>query len=395
MRKNIITGLDIGSSKVCCTIARVKDKGKLDILGTGLSKTNGITRGFVSDLDKLTDSIASSISLAEDSANIKACNIIANAGGPSVKGSSYDGALSLSYIPRIITKRDVSKVINIARDLSVSLGEEPMHLIPLGFTLDNQEAIENPVGLYGVKLKVKLYIITCATNLLRNITRAVNHAGYEVKDIIYSGNAASYVLSEDEKRDGVAVLDIGKDVSELAIFYKDKLRFSANIDIGGQSITEEISSQFKIPNKVAEDLKQRYGTIFEKDLAIDERLNVDADNRQLSIERSSMNYAISAKVKEIFVSLKKQLKASGLEGRLPRGIVMSGSPLLMSGVVETAEKEFGLPVRMAPNPTYATSTGLVKYGLSKFTEPGTGLLKKEHPIEKALTSLKQLLTDYF
>ena len=269
MKRKIITGLDIGTSKVCATIAELKENGELSILGAGLAPCSVLSEGVVSDLDKLTDSVASALETAEDKAKVKAHNVFANAGGIFVKGNSYDGAFLYSTTPRAVIKRDVNKVINIAKDLSVSLGEDPIHLIPLIYSLDNQEGIENPLGLYGAKLKVRLYIITCASNIIKNIAKAISHAGYEMADIIYSGIATSCVLSDEEKSDGVALMDMGSHTTELVIFSKGKIRFNAALDFGGQDITEEISSHFKIPKRVAEDLKIRYGTIHERDLSIE------------------------------------------------------------------------------------------------------------------------------
>lgn len=414
MKKNIVTGLDIGGSKVSAVIAEVKEKSApFNILGAGEARSSGMWHGTVSNLANLTDSIAAALSAAEEKAGlkgralIKAHNIIANVGGPSVKGGVYEGAIFLSHVPRVVTRRDINKVIGIARDLSISLGEEPVHLIPFGYTLDNQEGIENPLDLYGVKLKVKLYIVSSATNLIRNIAKAVNNAGYEAKEIVYTGIANSSMLDDEEKSDGVALIDIGGHITELAVFFKNKMRYKSSIDVGGSDLTEEISAHFNIPQKTAEDLKIRYGTIYEQDLNIDERLSVDVGQRQVALDRSGMNYLIQSKIKDIFGALKRELRNSGFQNRLPGGIVMSGSPLAMSGVVETAEKEFSVPVRMGTasgvtgpdaigsNPAYFTSIGLLKYGLDKFTRPGSRPFRKENIFEKSLSRFKELLTDYF
>ena len=199
MKKTIITGLDIGSSKICATIAELKSQDDFRILGAATYESKGLSGGGVSDLRKLTDSIFSSLSAVEDEAGKKAHNVIVNVGGPHVNGSSYEAALSISSLPRIVIRRDVNRVNNVAKDLSISLGEEPIHIVPLGYSLDAQEGIENPLGLYGTKLKTRLYIISCASNLIRNITKAVNNAGYEISNIAYSGLAASHVLSDEEK----------------------------------------------------------------------------------------------------------------------------------------------------------------------------------------------------
>jgi len=408
MRKKIITGLDIGTSKICAAIAEITQAGKINIRGIGVSPCDSVSGGVVSNLDKLTDSIAAALGTAEEKAKFRAHNIIANIGGGAVKGGSFEGALRFSSMPRGVLSRDIRKVIGVAKDLSVSLGEDSLHLIPLGYTLDSQDGIENPLGLYGTRLRVKLYIITCMTNLLRNIHKAVNHTGYELKEVIYTGMATSRLLSDEEKTDGVILIDLGSHVTELALFSKGKIRFNLIVEAGGSDLTDEISSQFKIPKRIAEDLKLRYGTIHERDLHIDERIVVDVQDRQVTIDRSSMNYIMHSKIKKILHSLKKGLEGSGLENNLPGGVVMSGASLLMSGVIEMAEKEFSLPVRMVvasdviaedsiiSHPAYAACIGLVKYGRDTYTKPrGRLSFKKESFIEKNFYRLKEILADYF
>ena len=200
---------------------------------------------------------------------------------------------------------------------------------------------------------------------------------------------------------------MGGDVTELIVFSNNKVVFNLSIDMGGEDITRELSNQFKIPGNVAEDLKERYGTIHEGDLNIDEKVTVDVESRRIAIERSSMNYAINSKMKGLFSSIRSGLEKSGYYERIPAGIVMTGAPLLMSGILETAEKEFKLPVRMGTNsdvkgdgnitsnPLYTTGIGLVKYAVNKNKKTTPNYQKHENILSRAAFRIKEILTDYF
>ncbi|MFH1753650.1 MAG: cell division protein FtsA [Candidatus Omnitrophota bacterium] len=408
MKNNTVLGLDIGTTKVCAAILGFGPEGKPHLLGTGISDSKGINKGFVSNLDKLIDAISKAGQSAEDQAGIKAARAVANISGPSLVGKPQDGLMLLSRRGREITKRDVKKVIDATKHVSFTMEKDLLYAVPHEFTIDEAQTVEDPIGLFGTKLKVKLYVITALTTHIQNISKAVTYSGYDLSDIVPATvAAASGLLNDEEKINGAAIVDIGGGVTELAVFKEEAFRFFDSVSVGGMDLTSCLSSHYRVPFASAEMIKRHYGGISEGDLKKDEKNIFDIDDRQIVIKSAELNGLLKERFGEIFHILQDRFKASGYSDKNIPSIVVTGGSSLLHGALESFEERFKMRVRMGSvtgvtgdpsmlnNPVYSAALSIAKYGLEKQKRPKVHGLKEKFFIIDTFYKFREFLEDYF
>jgi len=407
MRK-IITGLDIGTSKICAAIGEFGSDGRAEIRGVGIADARGINKGFVSNLDKLVDSIAKAIHGAEDKAGIKAHNVIANISGASVIGRINEGLMPLSRRGREITKRDVRKVVEITRNISLTLEKDFLYASPQEYIIDDNDGVENALGLFGSKIKVKLYVITVLATHIQNISKAISYAGYEPLSIIPTAVAsASNILTDEDKANGVILVDVGGGITEIAVFYGGILRFLESVNVGGMDLTACLSAHFKIPFGNAEMIKKKYGSISKEDLRKDEKNIFDVDNRHVVVSSDIMNNLLKERFDEIFYVAKDRLKTADYFTASIPSLVVTGGSSLLNGAIESFEKLFGIPVKtwrangitcnptILSNPIYSAAVSLAKYGLDREAKPSRRSLRGNTFLLDNFQRFKEFLNEYF
>jgi len=408
MIKNTLLGLDIGTTKISAAILGYDLEGQAHLLGTGISDSKGIKKGFVSNLDKLIDSISKAVQAAEDNAGEKVRRVVVNISGPSLVGKSQDGLIFLSRRGREITKRDVKKVIDTTRHISYTMEKDLLYAVPQEFTIDEEQNVEDPIGLFGTKLEVRLYVITALTTHIQNISKAVNYAGYDLVDIVpTSVAAASGLLRKEDKIDGTVIVDIGGGVTELAVFKEETFRFFDSIGVGGMDLTSCLSSHYKVPFASAEMIKKHYGGISKEDLKKEENNIFDIDDRQIVIRSGELNSLLKERFDEIFHILQDRLKRSEYTSRLIPNIVVTGGSALLHGALESFEERFKIRVRMGNvtgvmgdpsilnNPIYSAAISIAKYGLDKEKRPKGHSFKDRFFIIDTFYKFRDFLEDYF
>ena len=408
MPKNILLGLDLGTTKICASILAHDAQGQAHLLGTGISDSKGVKKGFVSNLDKLIDSISKAAQAAEDKAGAKAQRVVANISGPSLVGRLQDGLIFLSRRGREITKRDVKKVIDTTKHISYTMEKDLLCAVPQGFTIDEAQNVEDPVGLFGTKLEVTLYVITALTTHVQNISKAINYAGYDLVDIVPTTvAAASGLMRKEDKTAGAAIVDIGGGITELAVFKEETFRFFDSISVGGMDLTSCVSSHYNIPFASAEMIKRHYGGISKDDLKKDEKNIFDIDDRQIVIKSNELNLLLKERFDEIFHIVKDRLKGSGYSDKLIPNIIVTGGSALLHGALESFEDRFKIRVRMGSvtgvkgdpsilnNPTYSAAISIAKYGLDKEKRPKGRSLKDRFFILDTFHKFRDFLEDYF
>jgi cell division protein FtsA len=406
--RNVLLGLDIGTSKVCAALLDATPEGEMRLLSTGLADSKGINKGFVSNLDKLIDSIGKAVQSAEESAGLKAHRVVANISGASVAGKSHEGLIFLSRRGREIKKRDVRKAIDTTKHISYTMEKDLLYAVPQEFTIDETHEVENPVGLFGTKLKVKLYVITALTSHVQNISKAVNYAGYELIDIVpTSVAAASGILKDEERAEGVIVIDMGGGVTELAIFHDSTFKFFDSVNVGGMDLTSSLSSRFKVPFGNAEMIKMHYAGISKEDLKKDQKNIFDIDNKHIVIKSDEMNSVLKERFDEIFHVLQERLKPSGYSDLSIPNIVVTGGCALLHGALESFENRFNTRVRMGNvsgvtgdpaalnSPVYSAAISIAKYGLNKYKRPRSYRFKDKYFIVDTFHKFREFLDDYF
>ncbi len=405
MRAKYICGLDIGTTKVAASIGRIGKGGKIEQIEIGSSPSRGVQGGLVNDLDSLNQSIREAIAEVQEKIKIKVHSVIANINGKHIRGFTSRGAVSVLERGGEVTKRDLEKVKIAAQTGAISLDREILLQIPKSYCLDNQYGINNPIGLYGSKLEIELYVITGSTRLIQNSVKSVNQAGFEVEEVVLTGLASSYAVStEDEREVGVAVIDIGADTTNVAVFFDGTLREIEVMNWGGNYLTKSIAETLKIPLNLAEELKVNHSSVLPLNIKEDEVVMIKRGSSYRTIARLSISLAIEPKVKKALNLIKNRLAKSGWLNKVSSGVVITGGTSLMDGLLEFSEEIFGLPARLGTikevkslilnSPIYAVSVGLVKYVTGRYSSQSLHPLGR-NIVAKLITKAKELFTDYF
>jgi len=406
--KKMITGLDIGTTKICAVMLGVEPSGDVRLCGVGTSPARGITKGFVSNLDKLIDSIAKAVSEAEGKAGVKAHHVVTNISAASLTGKINEGLIPLSRRGREITKRDIRKAIDTTKNISLSMEKDFLYCSPHEFVIDDDHEVEDPLGLFGTKLKIKLYVVTALATHMQNISKAVSYAGYEVVDILPTTVAYRSNMLADEKMGGYSVIiDIGGGVTEIAVFLNDTLKFLNSVNVGGMDLTSRLSAHFKIPFASAEEIKKKHGSILAEDLNNDEKNIFDIENRHVVIESREMNNLLKERFDEIFHILKERLNVSGcLQGAAPN-ILVTGGSALMHGALESFDDLLNFHVKMGRvsgikgepsilnNPAYAAALSLAKHGIENKKSPHASRRRSSSLLIDSFQKFREMLEEYF
>src|SRR5690606_6226948 len=256
--KNLLVALDIGTSKVAAIVAEIKPDDTLEIVGMGSQPSRGLKKGVVVNIESTVNAIQRALQEAELMADCKIRDVYAGIAGSHIKSYNSHGMVAIK--DKEVTQQDVQRVIETARAVNIPTDQQILHVLNQEFIIDGQEDVREPLGMSGVRLEVKVHIVTGAVSAAQNIIKCVRRCGLEVSDLILQPLASAMaVVSEDEKDLGVALVDIGGGTTELAIFTHGAIRHTAVIPIAGDQITNDIAMALRTPTKDAEDLKQRYG----------------------------------------------------------------------------------------------------------------------------------------
>jgi len=373
--KEVIVGLDLGTTKICCVIAEVRAGGGLDIIGIGTHASKGLNKGVVINIESTVESIKSAVEEAELMAGVEIESAYVGIAGGHIKGFNSHGIIAVKN--REVTEQDKERVIEAAKAVAIPLDREVIHVIPQQFILDGQSGIKEPRGMSGVRLEARIHVITGAVTSAQNIVRSVNKAGLDVEDIIVEQLAsAEAVLDTDERELGVALVDIGGGTADLALFAEDSVRYTSVIAVGGNHITNDLAIGLRTPQVEAEKLKRKHGCARSSMVRRDEQVEIPSmgGREPRLISRNVLCEIIEPRVEEMFQMIHRDLEASGYLGMIPSGLVITGGASIMEGMPEAAEKVFGLPVRLGNpkgvgglvdvvnSPQYATAVGLLLFG---------------------------------
>ena len=376
---DIMIGLDIGTTKISVIIGRKNKYGKLEILGTGRSISNGVTRGIVSNIDKTVSSIVEAIKEANQDSGIEIKEVFIGVAGQHIKSLQHRGEIVRDNIEIEIGKADIAKLKSNMFKLITIPGEEIIHVIPQEYTVDGEDGIEDPVGMAGVKLEANFHVITAQVGAVKNIIKCVERAGLKARDLVLEPFASAVaVLDEDELREGVALVDIGGGTTDVAIFLGNIIRHTAVIPFGGNVITKDIKGGLEILENQAELLKIKFGSA----MYTEEQENVMVAIPGLrgrpakEIAVRNLSEIIGARYKEIIDLVYHEIKASGYENKLMTGVVLTGGGSLIKNLKQLVAYITGKETRIGyPNehlgteskdlvvsPMYSTGVGLVLKG---------------------------------
>src|SRR6195952_969691 len=333
--KNLIVGLDIGTSKVVAVVAEILSNGRHEVIGLGQHESKGLKKGVVVNIEATVESIQRALEEAELMADCKIRNVYAGIAGSHIRSFNSSGMVAIK--DKEVTATDVARVIETAKAVNIPTDQQLLHTVPQEFIVDSQEDVREPIGMSGVRLEVKVHIVTGAVSAAQNIIKCVRRCGLEVSDLILQPLASAMaVVSDDEKDLGVALVDIGGGTTDLAIFTHGAIRHTAVIPIAGDQITNDIAMALRTPTKDAEDLKQRYGCALSQLADPQQMIEVpgigDRGSRELS--RKTLAEVIEPRVEELYSLVQAELRRSGYEELLSSGVVITGGSSMMQGMVE-------------------------------------------------------------
>lgn len=376
--RNIIVGLDMGTSKIGVVIGEVRVEGGVQILGVGMSSSEGLRQGVVINLDQAVRSIEKAVQEAELTAGVEVDEVVVGIAGDHIRSVNSRGVVAVSRTDHEITQNDVDRVIDAAKAIALPIDREVLHVLPQEFIVDNQTGIKNPVGISGVRLEAEVHIVTGAVTSAQNIVRSVKKAGLRVVGLVLEPLASSYaVLDKNEKDLGVGLIDLGGGTTDIALFYDGTIRHTAVIGLGGQNVTNDIALGLRTPLEQAEEIKKKNGCAHKGLVSKNEVFPVPGIGGRASreISRDLLTSIIQPRMEEIFSLAAKEIKRSEVGELLGAGVVLTGGGSLLEGSVPLAEEIFGLPAKVgvpqgfvglvesASSPIFATGVGLVLYGL--------------------------------
>jgi cell division protein FtsA len=371
--KDLIVGLDIGTSKIVAMVAELTLDGRIEIIGLGQHDSRGLKKGVVVNIEATVASIQRALEEAELMADCKIRSVYTGIAGSHIRSFNSSGMVAIKE--KEVTEADVARVIETAKAVNIPTDQQILHVLPQEFVVDGQDDIREPIGMSGVRLETKVHIVTGAVSAAQNIVKCVRRCGLEVQDLILQPLASSYaVLTSDEKELGVALVDIGGGTTDIAIFTEGAIRHTAVIPIAGDQITNDIAMALRTPTPEAEEIKLRHGIA--KEVLADPASRIEVpglgDRAPRHMSRQALAAVIEPRVEELFSLVNQVIRESGYEELLSSGIVMTGGTTLMPGMVELAEDIFLKPVRIGmpdytggladvvASPRFSTAVGLIE-----------------------------------
>jgi len=376
--KDLIVGLDVGTSKVTAMVAELRADGRIDVIGVATQPSAGLKKGVVVNIEATVDAISRVVQEVELLADCKVRDVYTGIAGSHIRSFNSNGMVAIK--DKEVTPLDVERVIEVARAMPIPADQQILHILTQEFIIDGQDGVREPIGMSGVKLEVRVHIITGAVSAAQNLIKCVRRCGLEVVDLVLQPLASSFAtLSDDEKELGVCLVDIGGGTTDLAVFTQGAIRHTAVIPIAGDQITNDIAMALRTPTVEAEEIKLHQGVAMQSLVDPAEMIEVPSigDRAPRRLSRESLAAVVQPRVQELFELVQAELRRSGYEELLSSGLVMSGGTAQLAGICELGEDVFHVPVRVGTpdyrgsladvvcQPQYANVMGLIMEGAAQ------------------------------
>jgi cell division protein FtsA len=409
---DLIIGLDIGSTKVCAIIAESTDKSNVNVLGVGIAPSgDGVKRGAIVDIERTTRAIIDALDEADKSvANIVIESAYVGIAGAHINSVNSHGVVAIKGNNQEIASEDIDRAVENAKTaITIPSHQDIIHILPREFVVDEQREIQNPISMVGSRLEAHVHIITGAITAIQNIMKCCGNADLKVEELVLQPYASSLaVLTEDEKRLGVVLVDIGGGTTDVTIFQNGCVVHSGCIDMGGKLITNDLAVGLKTSTAVAESLKIKHGVALpnraDEELML--KMPVAGGDESYEYSQRYLSEIIEPRLAEIFYEVKDILDAHVESPNLiPAGVVLTGGTSLMDCCAEQAREILGLPVRRGTpinvtgikekivNPQYATAIGLIRYGALNIRRSGGDSRRSTRIFEKFRSFIEKFFTN--
>lgn len=400
--EDIIVSLDVGTTKICVIVARVKDDNNIDILGIGKAPSFGLHRGIVVNPNKTSESIKFALEEAELNSGTSIESVSVGIAGHYIRCIQSSSIIGINNSDRIIQEEDIARLIEQAKIMKMPSDTTIIDVIPQEYIIDGKDGIfETPVGMFGIKLEAKVNIITGLVSSIDDLSKCVTSCGVDIDDIVLEPIASSYsVLDETEKKVGVAMIDIGGGTSDIAVFKKGVLKYTAGIGIAGNLVTNDIIEALGISETEAERIKREYGYAMVSEILNDEDITVESIKGKIpkKTSKSILARIIQARMQDIFELSAIEIQNSQIAKELHAGAVITGGGSLIKGTKELAEDILGMEVNLGiptgltgglikevENPIFATGVGLVLHRLKTMNDVNKLTEIKKNRRRKSLT----------
>tara|TARA_B100000700_G_scaffold217211_1_gene238967 strand:- start:576 stop:1817 length:1242 start_codon:yes stop_codon:yes gene_type:complete len=374
---NLTVGLDIGTTKICAIAVEGDDIDQLSVVGVGTAKSDGLRKGVVVNIEKTVKAIKKAVEECELMCGTQIRSVFAGIAGHHIRGQNSRGMVTV-YHNRIVTEEDIRRVIDAAQVL-IPNDREVLHILPQEFIVDDQDGVQNPLGMAAARLEVNVHIVTGSVTSAQNIIKCCNQSGLDVEDIVLEPLSSSQaVLSPDEQEVGVVLVDIGGGTTDVTIYSEGSIVHTAVLALGGNHLTHDIAIGLGAPLREAEEIKHKYGLAMASMVEEEEMIDVPSvggrNNR--TMQKKVLASIIEDRFREIFELIAHEIEKTHFHTLMASGVVITGGSCIMPGADLLASQVLNLPVRvgypenisglreMIYSPKYATSVGLVRYGIT-------------------------------
>ncbi|OHE08201.1 MAG: cell division protein FtsA, partial [Sulfurimonas sp. RIFOXYC2_FULL_36_7] len=375
-----VLAIDIGSTKICAIIAEIANDNSIAITGAGISKAQGLKKGSITNIELASKSIKSAVSDAKRIAGSEVNTAIVSISGAYTKSINSNGIVNIQN--KEVTFKEIERVMQTSLyNANIPNEYEVLHALPYNFKVDDQDHVEDPMGMNASRLEVDTHIITTQKSNLNNLRKAVRGAGIEVESIVLNGYASSIAtLNDDEKELGVALIDMGGNTSNIIIHSGNSIRYNDFLGVGSNHVTSDLSMALHTPLNIADSVKLNYGSLLNTSNDLIELPIIGDENTTHEVSLEVVHNVIYARVEETLMILAQFIENSGLKDKIGAGIVLTGGFSQMEGIRELAVATFGsVPVRLAKpkemnglfenlrSPQFSSAIGLVLYAASAYT----------------------------
>jgi cell division protein FtsA len=369
-----IASIDVGTTKVCTLVGETSQSGDLRIVGVGVSPSRGLRKGIVVNANEAAEAIVASVERAERISGYDIAQAHVGIAGAHIASLNSRGVVGIPHGERGIADSDVARALEAARAISVPENHHVLHVIPRGYSIDGQEGVSDPRGMYGARLEVEAHIVTGSALSIQNLVKCVHTLNVDVDQLVLAPLAAGEaVLTGTERAMGVALADIGGGTTDIAIFIEGSVWHTAILPVGGHHLTNDVAICLRTPFDEAEEIKKKHGHARLDQADADQEIDIAAfgEEAHQRITKRQLAQVLNARVQEIASLILQEIKRSGYDGLLPAGVVLCGGTSELAGICDVMRDVIGLPVRVGrphdlqglvdvlTHPAYATSVGLL------------------------------------
>ena len=374
-RANLHVGLEIGTTKVAAVIGEIRSDGLLRIIGIGEAPSRGVRKGEIVDIGKITLCLSDAVSEAEEKADREITEVVAAVTGAHLESLNNRGGIPIPDDRDEIEEEDIHEVEQSALDVTIPAGNVFLHNIIQRYYVDGQEGVASPLGMLGRRLEAEFHIVHGTKTRIQNNLRCIHEASMKVTNVVMSAVASAHaVLDESDRELGSLVIDIGGGTTDYILFREGAVRDSGVLAVGGDHITNDISIGLRVPTKWAEKLKVEHADVAPGSTMVRGKIEIeDPTYAGGEIERRLLNMVAEARVRELFVLLRRRMNFERHAQFLGAGILITGGTAELKGIAALASDVFGVPARVAnpralmgpsalfESPRFSTAVGLVLY----------------------------------